>query len=107
MKSLAQRKVGITYLATVFIYFAFTLYTAHHTLYLQDLVLVSAVFSILALSLDLVAGITGLYSLGHAGLFAIGAYSTTILNGKYGWNIFETLPVLVIYTSVFHYLVCI
>jgi len=96
MKSLAQRKGGITYLATVVIYFAFTLYTAHHTLYLQDLVLVSAVFSILALSLDLVAGITGLYSLGHAGLFAIGAYSTTILNGKYGWNIFETLPVAVI-----------
>ena len=36
-------------------------------LYIQGLVLVAAVFGMLAVSLDLVAGMTGLYSLGHAG----------------------------------------
>jgi branched-chain amino acid transport system permease protein len=58
--------------------------------------LVAVVYSILALSLDLVAGATGLYSLGHAGLFAIGAYGTTILSTHYGWNIFLALPVTVL-----------
>jgi branched-chain amino acid transport system permease protein len=92
MKTRRFTKLALAYYFPMAIYFAFTLFTAHHTLYLQDLFLVSAVFSILALSLDMAAGITGLYSLGHAGLFAIGAYASTLLNGKYGWNVFETLP---------------
>ena len=54
--------------------------------------LVAAVFGILAVSLDLVAGVAGLYSLGHAGLFAIGAYGTTILHNDHGWNLFLLLP---------------
>ena len=69
---------------------------AHSSSYEQGLLLVAAVYSILALSLDLVAGATGLYSLGHAGLFAIGAYGTTILSTHYGWNIFLALPVAVL-----------
>ncbi len=69
---------------------------AHSSSYEQGLLLVAAVYSILALSLDLVAGATGLYSLGHAGLFAIGAYGTTILSTHYGWNIFLALPVTVL-----------
>ncbi|HUB71539.1 MAG TPA: ATP-binding cassette domain-containing protein [Acidimicrobiales bacterium] len=68
---------------------------AHSSNYEQSLLLVAAVYSVLALSLDLVAGATGLYSLGHAGLFAIGAYTTTILNTHYGWNVFLALPVVV------------
>ncbi|MGD0809961.1 MAG: ATP-binding cassette domain-containing protein [Acidimicrobiales bacterium] len=69
---------------------------AHSSSYEQGLLLVAVVYSILALSLDLVAGATGLYSLGHAGLFAIGAYGTTILSTHYGWNIFLALPVTVL-----------
>ena len=46
----------------------------------------------LAVSLDLVAGMTGLYSLGHAGLFALGAYATTILYNDHHWNLFLILP---------------
>ena len=77
-------------------YLAGTVLLAHSSSYQQGLLLVAAVYSILALSLDLVAGATGLYSLGHAGLFAIGAYGTTILATHYGWNIFLTLPVVVV-----------
>lgn len=73
-----------------------TFFIAHSSSYHQGLLLVAAVYAILALSLDLVAGATGLYSLGHAGLFAIGAYGTTILNTHYGWNIFLALPVSVV-----------
>ncbi len=73
---------------------------AHSSSYEQGLLLVAAVYSILALSLDLVAGATGLYSLGHAGLFAIGAYGTTILSTHYGWDIFLALPVTVVAVGV-------
>ena len=50
----------------------------------QSLVLVAAVFGILAISLDLVAGMLGLYSLGQGGFFAIGAYVTTIVGNDLG-----------------------
>jgi branched-chain amino acid transport system permease protein len=66
------------------------------SLYTQGLVLTAAVFAILALSLDLVAGMLGLYSLGHAGLFALGAYGTALLSVNHGWNIFLLLPVCII-----------
>ncbi len=66
------------------------------SLYTQGLVLTAAVFAILALSLDLVAGMLGLYSLGHAGLFALGAYGTALLNVNHGWNIFLLLPVCIV-----------
>ncbi|HET7450242.1 MAG TPA: ATP-binding cassette domain-containing protein [Gaiellaceae bacterium] len=74
-------------------YGVFAYWAAHSTLYIQGLVLVAAVFGMLAVSLDLVAGMTGLYSLGHAGLFALGAYATTILYNDHHWNLFLILPV--------------
>jgi branched-chain amino acid transport system permease protein len=73
-------------------YALFSYWMAHGTLYLQGLILVAAVFGILAVSLDLVAGVTGLYSLGHAGLFALGAYGTTLLYNDHHWNLFVLLP---------------
>lgn len=77
-------------------YVVCTFFLAHSSSYNQGLVEVAAAYAILALSLDLVAGATGLYSLGHAGLFAIGAYGTTILAGHYGWNVFAALPVVIL-----------
>jgi branched-chain amino acid transport system permease protein len=92
-------KSGLT-VAVLVAYAASTLGLAHSSNYDQGLLLVAAVFAILALSLDLVAGATGLYSLGHAGLFAIGAYGTTILYTRYGWNIFWSLPVMIVAVGV-------
>jgi len=80
-------------------YLAATFRIAEGTLYIQGVVTTAAVFAILAVSLDLVAGVTGLYSLGHAGLFALGAYATTLLN-QHGWNIFLLLPVSLIGVGV-------
>ncbi len=42
------------------------------------------VYAIVAISLDILFGYTGQISLGHAGLFAIGAYSTTLLTMRVG-----------------------
>ncbi len=71
-------------------------FLAHSSAYHQGLLLVAAAYAMLALSLDLVAGATGMYSLGHAGLFAIGAYGTAVLAERYDWNVFAALPVVVV-----------
>jgi branched-chain amino acid transport system permease protein len=83
---------GPSLLVAIACYVVLTYALAHDSLYVQGLVLVAAVFGILAVSLDLVAGVAGLYSLGHAALFAIGAYGTTILHNDHGWNLFVLLP---------------
>ncbi len=53
------------------------------TPYLSDLVVKILVFSIFALSLELLVGMTGLVSLGHAAFFGLGAYATVMLSPEY------------------------
>jgi branched-chain amino acid transport system permease protein len=74
-------------------YVVVTLGLAHGSYFIQNLLMTAAVYAILAVSLDLVAGMTGLYSLGHAGLFAIGAYATTLLNDAFDIPVLVLLPV--------------
>ena len=78
----------------VLAYLAATAYVAQADLGVRSLILVAAVFGILAISLDLVAGMLGLYSLGQGGFFAIGAYLTTIIVNELGWNVFLMLFVV-------------
>ena len=47
--------------------------------YLVHLLTIANIYIVLAVSLDLLVGYTGLISLAHAAFFAIGAYSTAIL----------------------------
>ena len=42
------------------------------------------ILAILAMSLDLLLGYTGLPSLGHAGIFGVAAYAVAVLSTKYG-----------------------
>ncbi|HLH82944.1 MAG TPA: ATP-binding cassette domain-containing protein [Trebonia sp.] len=81
-------------------YLLFTQLIATGSLYSQSLVLTAACFAILAISLDMVAGMTGLYSLGHAGLFACGAYATTLLNSHLGLGVFTVAPIAVAGTGL-------
>ena len=52
-----------------------------YSLYLLTLM---AAYGIVALGLNLLTGLSGQISLGHAGFFAIGAYVSSILASKYG-----------------------
>lgn len=61
--------------------------------YLVHILILLAIYSILAISLNLVAGYTGLISVAHASFFAVGAYATAILTTTYGWNFFLSVPV--------------
>jgi branched-chain amino acid transport system permease protein len=85
----------------VLLYLVFTYSVAHGTLYVQGLVLVAAVLAVVALSLDLVLGVTGMFSLAHAGLLGLGAYLTTVLCTTYHVNIFLLLPAAIIASGLF------
>lgn len=51
------------------------------------------IWALLGLSLNIILGYAGLFQLGHAAFWAIGAYTTAILNTRYGIPIFVTLPI--------------
>lgn len=52
--------------------------------YLIHILIITGIYIILALSLNLIVGYTGLASLGHASFFAIGAYTSSLLALKLG-----------------------
>ena len=54
------------------------------------------ILAIFAISYDLVLGITGLLSFGHAMFFATGAYFTGIAFKNLGWGLGPTLLGLVV-----------
>ena len=49
-------------------------------------------YALLALSLNLILGEAGLFNMGHAAFYAIGAYTSAILNTRYQIPILWTLP---------------
>jgi len=58
-----------------------------------------AVFAILAMSLDLVAGRAGMVSLGHAALFGTGAYLYAVATLRWGWPPGAALPAASVLTG--------
>ncbi|MDD3705787.1 MAG: branched-chain amino acid ABC transporter permease [Clostridiaceae bacterium] len=59
----------------VFVYFA----NKHLDSYLLRILNLCAIYTVLGLSMNLINGFTGLFSLGHAGFMAVGAYTTAML----------------------------
>ena len=60
--------------------------------FLLTLLTQALIYAILAMSLDIILGYTGLASLGHAAYFGLGAYSVGILATRYGAGFWVTLP---------------
>ncbi|KAB0678994.1 ABC transporter permease subunit [Aureimonas leprariae] len=69
--------------------------------YYVHLVTVIAIYAILILGLDIVVGYTGQVSLGHAGLFGIGAYAAAVLFMKFKLGIWFGLVAGIGVTSAF------
>jgi branched-chain amino acid transport system permease protein len=72
--------------------------------YFYFVLTVMAVWIMLTVSANLVLGYTGMFTVGHVGYLAIGAYTSAILNIFLGWNFFLTLPVSVIVTALVAFL---
>ena len=58
--------------------------------YLYRLLIMIGLYTILALSLNVILGWTGMLSMGHAAFYSIGAYASAILATKLGWGFFPT-----------------
>ena len=58
------------------------------------------IYSILAMSLDLILGYMGLSSLGHAAYFGLGAYAVAILTTRHGATFWTTLAAGVVLAAV-------
>jgi len=71
------------------------------TPYTQDLVVKIAIYAVFALSLELLVGVTGLVSLGHAAFLGIGAYVTVIATGDAGGSIARVLPLAVLAAAAY------
>ena len=69
--------------------------------YLQDLVVKIAIYAVFALSLELLVGVTGLVSLGHAAFLGIGAYVTVLASGDGGGSVARTLPLAMLAAAAY------
>lgn len=63
--------------------------------YIYTLMILTGIFSLLAIGLNLMFGYAGIISFGHAAFFAIGAYMSGILTERLGWSLLATLPFVI------------
>src|SRR5262249_24393235 len=68
--------------------------------FIQALVIEILTFSLLALSLNLLLGYTGLVSLGHAAFFGIGGYAIGVIATNFSTDLLVTLPLAVLVTAL-------
>jgi branched-chain amino acid transport system permease protein len=59
------------------------------------------IFSVVALSVDIVLGRAGMFDMGHALFFGLGAYITAIMNVHFGLNVLWSIPVVIIIPALF------
>lgn len=75
--------------------------------YFENLFILGSIFSILSVSLNLSMGWTGLFNLGHAAFFAIGAYVSALLTLSIGMPFWVAILAAGLFAAVFGYLVSI
>jgi len=83
----------ITYAAAILAVAGLPLFASDYVLLLAGQ---TAIFAIAVIGLNVLTGMTGLISLGHAAFFAIGAYVTAVGAKSAGLTIFATLPLSVV-----------
>ena len=73
--------------------------------YSAQVLIMCAINAIMALSVNMICGITGQLSLGQAGFMAIGAYSTILLNQMGGIPLVPAILIACIITAFFGFLI--
>lgn len=67
----------------------------------QAVAITFLVFAVVALSQDITLGKSGMFNMGQALFFGMGAYTTAILNQQYGWPIIATIPLSILIPALF------
>jgi branched-chain amino acid transport system permease protein len=75
--------------------------------YVLDVAIISGIYIILALGLNVVVGFAGLLNLGFVAFYAIGAYSYALMNTRIGLGFWSALPVSVFLTVISGFLLAI
>jgi branched-chain amino acid transport system permease protein len=65
----------------------------------------TGLYAMLGLSLNIILGYAGLFQLGHAAFYALGAYTAALLNLHFNVPLLLTLPASVIVAGLFGYLI--
>jgi branched-chain amino acid transport system permease protein len=71
--------------------------------YWTDVAVFFGIYVILGLSLNLIVGEVGLFNMGHAAFFAVGAYTTAILSSNYGIPLIWLFPLSALAAGLFAY----
>ncbi len=69
--------------------------------YWVDVCVMIGIYAWLALSLNVILGQAGLFHMGHAAFFAIGAYTTAVLNTQFGIPVLYIMPLAGIFAGIF------
>ncbi len=72
--------------------------------YFENLIILGSIFSILSVSLNLTMGYTGLFNLGHAAFFAIGAYVSALLALGLGFPFWIAIICAALFSAFFGFL---
>lgn len=67
----------------------------------QAVAITFLIFAVVALSQDIVLGKSGMFNMGQALFFGLGAYTTAILNAQLGWPIVATIPLAILIPALF------
>ncbi len=66
------------------------------TAYFTHLFTTIAYSTIVVLGLNVLIGFSGQISLGHAGFYGVGAYTTALLSAQHGWSLWLTFPAAIV-----------
>ncbi|MBW1248727.1 branched-chain amino acid ABC transporter ATP-binding protein/permease [Pseudomonas tolaasii] len=95
-----MRKVQLIF-SCLLLVVAAVLPQAFHNPYYLHLVVVIGIYAVLLFGMDILVGYTGEVSLGHAGLFAVGAYTAGLIATKLGLPFYVAVPAAMAVTAVF------
>ena len=65
----------------------------------------TVLYAMMGLSLHIIVGYAGLFQLGHAAFYGLGAYTCALLNLHFGIPVLLTLPISILVAAVFGYLI--
>jgi len=66
------------------------------TAYFTHLFTTIAYSTIVVIGLNVLIGFSGQISLGHAGFYAVGAYTTALLSAQHGWSLWLSFPAAIV-----------
>lgn len=75
--------------------------------YVIDVVIISGIYIIIALGLNVVVGFTGLLHLGFVAFYALGAYGYALINTRLGLGFWSAMPLSVFLTTVSGFLLAV